>query len=97
VAIFNAIFSHGLSSNLFPKVTAAVTSLGLAKEEIGPLIGALSTGDVTLAESLPGVTLQVIGAAGLAMNEAYVIGFRDVFVCGGAFSVVALIGEFHPC
>lgn len=96
VAIFNAIFAHGLSSNLVPKVTAAVTPLGLSSKEIGPLIGALSAGNITLAESLPGVNLKIIGAAGLAMDQAYVIGFRDVFVCGGCFSVVALFSEFEP-
>lgn len=93
LAIINAIFASGLSENLVPKVTKAVVPLGLPKTSIGPLIGALSSGDMALVEKVPGVTLKIIEAAGLAMKQAYVVGFRNVFICGAAFMFVGIIRE----
>lgn len=94
VAIYDAAFSHGLAQNLVPKVASAVLPLGLSKDELAPLIGDLTAGKIAAAEKLPGVTPRVIGAASLAINEAYVIGFRYAFICGGAFAVVALVGQY---
>ncbi len=91
LSIINAIFASGLSSNLGPKVTKAVVALGLPKTSIGPLIGALSSGDVSLIEAVPGVTPEIISAAGLAIKQAYVVSFRHVFICGAAFMAVGII------
>lgn len=94
LAIFNAVFAHGLTQNLVPKIAAAVTPLGLPTQEIGPLIQGLSMGNLTMVGAIPGITPTIIGAAGLAMSKAYVIAFRYVFIAGGAFSVVAIISKF---
>lgn len=91
LSIVNAIFASGLSDNLTPKVTKAVVPLGLPMTSIGPLIGALSSGNITLVENVPGVNPGIISAAGIAIKQAYAIGFRNVFICGAAFMTLGIM------
>lgn len=93
LAIFNAIFASGLTKNLAPKVIAAVIPLGLPMESVAPLIGGLSAGNMTMVKGIPGVTTKIIGAAGVAIKQAYVVGFRDVFITGAAFSILGIVGK----
>lgn len=94
VAVHTAIFTNGVTANLFPKVTAAVVPLGVSQETVAPLIGALQTGNTAELSELPGVTAQVIAAAGLALKKAYLVGFRNVFICGAAFSFFGIGREY---
>jgi hypothetical protein len=96
LAIINAIFASTLTSNLAPKVTNAVAPLGLEGANIGTLIGALTSGNIALAEKIPGISPEIIAAAGLAVKQAYVMSFRNVFICGAAFMAVGIISEFRP-
>ncbi|KIW14595.1 hypothetical protein PV08_07379 [Exophiala spinifera] len=91
VAIPTAIFHHGLTSNLVPKVTAAVEPLGLSGSAISSLIGDLTGGQIEAAAKLPGITPQILEAAKLAITKAYVVGFRDVFICTAAFAFLGLV------
>lgn len=91
LSIINAIFASGLSGNLGRKVTDAVIPLGLPETSIGPLIGALASADMSLVEEVPGVTPEIIAAASVGIKQAYVIGFRNVFICGAAFMAVGVI------
>ena len=93
LAIINAIFAGSLSRNMVPKVTRAVIPLDLPETSIGPLIGALSSGNVALLDKIPGVNSDIIAAAGLAIKQAYVVGFRNVFICGAAFMASGIICE----
>ena len=94
LAIFNALAASGYANNVVAKVTAAVLPLGLPKDTIAPLIGGLAAGNTALVQGLPGVTADIIDAAGTGIKEARLIGFRDVFICAASFSFVALIGKF---
>ncbi|KAK6387627.1 hypothetical protein LTS17_000896 [Exophiala oligosperma] len=94
VAVHTAIFTNGLTANLFPKVTAAVVPLGVSQETVAPLIAALQAGNAAALAKLPGVTGQVIAAAGLALKKAYLVGFRNVFICGAAFAFFGIILAF---
>lgn len=93
LAIFNAIFAHGLSSNLVPKITSAVTKLGLSSESAAELVAGLTAGNAAAVAAIPGVTDAIVAAAALAFKQAYIIAFRYVYVCGGAFSIVGCICE----
>jgi len=96
LSIINAIFASGVSGNLAKKVTKAVVPLGLPETSIGPLIGALSSGNMALVEEVPGITPKIISAAGLAIKQAYVVGFRHVFICGAAFMAAGIIRKLTP-
>ncbi|KAJ9608024.1 hypothetical protein H2200_007012 [Cladophialophora chaetospira] len=91
LAIINAIFAGSLSRNLVPKVIKAVVPLGLPETSIGPLVGALSSGNLAVLDKIPGVTSEIVAAAGLAIKQAYVVGFRNVFICGAAFMAMGII------
>lgn len=92
VAIQTAIFINGLTSNLFPKVATAVAPFGItAPEDVGAIITDLTAGNIASLLKIPGVTEEAIGAAGLALKQAYVMGFQYPYVCAGAFSLLGII------
>lgn len=92
LAIFNALAASGYSKNVVSEVMSAVIPLGLPKQVVEPLIGALAAGNMTLVEGLPDVTRNIIEAATVGMKQARLIGFRDVFICASTFSFLAMIG-----
>jgi hypothetical protein len=92
LAIYEAVFNHGIATNLGSKVAAATIPLGLPSTSIGPLLASLTSGNAAAAERVPGVTLAIIKAAVLALQEAFVIAFRYVWIAAGAFTLVAFAG-----
>jgi MFS family permease len=92
LAIYNAVFNHGVSANLGSKVAAATLPLGLPSSSLGPLIVSLTSGNPAAAKRVPGATLDIIQAGGLAVQEAFVIAFRYVWISAGCFALVALVG-----
>ena len=92
LAIYNAVFNHGVAANLGSKVAAAALPLGLPPASLGLLVVSLTSGDLAAAERVPGATPEIIGAAALALQEAFVIAFRYVWLAAGCFAVVALVG-----
>lgn len=96
LAIYDALFNHGVSANLGSKVAAATLPLGLPPTSIGQLIGSLTSGDAAAAARVPGATRAIIQAAVLALEEAFVIAFRYVWIAAGAFALVALVGAVFP-
>ena len=92
LAIYNAVFNHGVSANLGSKVAAATLPLGLPPSSLGPLIVSLTSGNSAAANRVPGATLDIIQAGGLAVQEAFVIAFRYVWISAGCFTLVALVG-----
>lgn len=93
LAIFNALAASGYSKNVVSEVMSAVIPLGLPKQVVEPLIGALAAGNMTLVEGLPDVTTNIIEAATVGLKQARLIGFRDVFICASTFSFLAMIGK----
>ncbi|KAK5048187.1 hypothetical protein LTR84_005857 [Exophiala bonariae] len=93
LAIFNALAASGYSKNVLSQVTNGVVPLGLPEETIGPLIGGLAAGNMSLVEGLTGITPAIVEAASLGMKQARLIGFRDVFICASCFSFLAMIAS----
>ncbi|GAM86924.1 hypothetical protein ANO11243_049450 [Dothideomycetidae sp. 11243] len=94
LAIFNALFYHGLDSDLVPNVVAAIKPVTLSEQQLETLLGGLMAGNKTLIASVPGLTPTAIEAAGLGVVKAYITGFHDVFICGAALSAVGIIAAF---
>lgn len=95
LAVFNAVFHHGMAENLAPKISAATLPLGLPKTSLGPLIGALATSDFPALAKIPGLTEEIEAAAVHALDESYIIALRYVWITGGAFVLIALVGKFE--
>ena len=90
-AAYGSLYHGKLATKLPAYVADAVIPLGLPTTEIGALIGALTKGNIAAAESLPGVTGSIIGAAGSAIHKAFCDSFRLLWAIEIAFCGVALL------
>ena len=94
LAIYNAIFTHALSTNLASKVPAVVLPLGLPPSSIGLFIGDMTSGQSDALNNIPGITGPIIQAGGNAVLEAFSVAFRYVWITAGCFTFIALIAVF---
>ena len=96
LAVFSAIYDHGVAQNLEEKVAAATIPLGLPAAELGVLLETLSGGGSPAAalEHIPGMTGQIAEAAVLAYQQALSIAFRYVWIAAAAFSLLAALGLY---
>ncbi|KIX06978.1 uncharacterized protein Z518_04954 [Rhinocladiella mackenziei CBS 650.93] len=92
LVIFQAVFSAGFSKNLAPKIAAATLSLGMPETSLAPLIGGLTSGDTAAVAKIPGVTPEIIAAAGLALQETYHLAFSYVWAAAASFTFLAFVG-----
>jgi hypothetical protein len=93
LAIYNAIFSSGLSKNLGPEIAAAVLPKGLSPSELPKLIPALMNHDDQALQRISGATPEIIASGYAGLKEAYVLSFRYVWVTAGCISFAALVGK----
>ena len=49
-------------------------------------------GNTALLTSIPGISPTILGAAGKAVRQSYLLGFRYVWVTAGVFAALAVIG-----
>ncbi|KAK5047456.1 hypothetical protein LTR84_006552 [Exophiala bonariae] len=94
LAIYNAIFTQGLSSNLASKVPAAMLPLGVPPSSIGQFTSAMTSGQTHGLTQIPGVTIEAAGAGANAVLQSFVIAFRYVWITGACFSFVAMIAAW---
>lgn len=60
-------------------------------EALPGFIAALAGGNIPALMAIPGVTPQMIGAGLVGLREAYILGFRDIWITAGVFSFVAAV------
>ncbi|KAF9776784.1 hypothetical protein IL306_004980 [Fusarium sp. DS 682] len=94
LAVFNAIFSHGLSSNLGPKIAHAVLPLGFPEKELPLLIPALANNDKVALKKIHGISTDIIEAGVGGLLEAYRVSFRGVWLTTASLCLVASIAGF---
>ncbi|KAL2206926.1 MFS general substrate transporter [Sarocladium strictum] len=91
LAIYNAVFSSGLSKNLGPEIAAAVLPKGFSPSDLPKLIPALMSHDDQALQGIPGATPEIIASGYAGLREAYLLSFRYVWVTAGCISFAALI------
>ncbi|KAK5056233.1 hypothetical protein LTR84_012786 [Exophiala bonariae] len=91
LAVYKAVFTHTLSSNLSRRVSEAVLPLGLPASSLKPLITALVTHDTTGISRVPGISKSIIAAGGHAVLEAYSAAFRHVWIVAACFGAVGIV------
>ncbi|KAF5987292.1 hypothetical protein FCOIX_995 [Fusarium coicis] len=94
LAIFNAIFSNELSSNLEPKISHAVLPLGFPEKELPQLIPALAHNDTVALKQINGISPEIIHAGVDGLLEAYRVSFRGVWLTTASLCLVASIAAF---
>ncbi|KAK1059495.1 hypothetical protein LTR33_013141 [Friedmanniomyces endolithicus] len=90
-AVLDAIINGKLKSTLAPQVAAAAVSGGLPVSSVPALLGAMATGEGLNATNIPGLTLEVLGAAADANHWAYAHAYRLAWWSVFPFVVIALI------
>lgn len=71
-------------------IPAAVIKAGLAESSVSALVKALPLGAAAL-EKVPGITPQIIAAAGAAVQETYVHALKVTAMSSLSFGILALI------
>jgi hypothetical protein len=92
-AIYFNIFENRITAVLPGLVEAATVAAGLNPAELPALIGDLVAQNTTAIEAIPGITPLIIEAAQGAVAEAYVLGFRKVYLVSIAFGGAAIIAS----
>jgi hypothetical protein len=91
ITIDNAIFLAQFNDNFAPKISEAVLPLGLPKSSLPALIQGFSSRNTTALAAVSGATDKIIAAGLDGVKEAYVLGFRYVWVAAGCFTALAAI------
>lgn len=78
------------SSNAARLVPAAAVAAGLDPANAPALLAALPLGATALAE-VPGITTEIMAAAGAAFQQSYVVGLRTTALSSLSFGVIAII------
>lgn len=91
LVIYQAVFNSGVSKHLGPMIVAATLSLGIPETSLEPLVEALVAGNQAALAHIPGVTPDIIAAAGMALQQAYSHALTYVWATAGAFTFVALV------
>lgn len=90
LAVYQAIFTKQMS-HLPELVANAVLPRGLAASQVGNLIQAIGSRNAKLLDEIPGINAEIIQFGTEAYENAYVLGFRYVWVAAGCFVAVAMI------
>jgi len=64
---------------------------GLSESSAIALVTAIATGNVSVADNVPGVTAQILQAASAAAHTAYFKSFQVVYYASIAFGACAII------
>jgi Fungal trichothecene efflux pump (TRI12) len=100
VRLIGGQIAYSIYYNLLtPKVTkelpvivgTAVMQAGLPALEVAPFLEDLVTKNLTGIAGLKGISPEILLAASNGVDEAYILGFKEVYYAGVAFSALALV------
>jgi len=89
-AIYFNVFQNKVADVLPTAVTIAATSAGLPLSEVPALISALVNHNETAVGLIQGITATIVLAAEFAVKDAYVEGFKKLYLVSIAFGGAAL-------
>jgi hypothetical protein len=93
-SMYSSILATESAKYIPQKVIPAVTALGLPSSSVPALLQSLTAGDFS---GVPGISNEIIAAAGVAVKEAYALSFRTVYLCTLPFGVLLIVaGCFSP-
>ena len=82
------------NDNLVPKKSEAVLPLGLPNSSLPALVKGFSSNNATAIAAVPGATKEIIAAGAEGVKDAYILGFRYVWVAAGCFTALATICQY---
>jgi hypothetical protein len=90
--VYTTILSNVQSSNAAKLVPAAAEAAGLDPSASAGLLAALPLGAAAIAK-IPGITVDIVAAAGAAFQQSYVVALRTTALSSLPFGVIAIIGK----
>lgn len=93
ISVYTTILTNVQSSSMLKLVPAAALKAGLPEDSIEKLLAALPLGSAAL-QQVPGITADIMGAAGAAFQQSYVVGLRTTCLSSLSFGIIGIIGRF---
>lgn len=93
-AVYFNVFENKLTAVIPPLVGTAVLKAGLPVNQLTPFLIALVAKNNTALAEIHGITPTILVAAQDAAIEAYVLGFRQIYLVSIAFGGAAIIASF---
>ncbi|KAF1980676.1 MFS general substrate transporter [Aulographum hederae CBS 113979] len=90
ISVYSTILANVQGSWATKLVPAAAEAAGLPSSSVPALLAALPLGSAAL-QQVPGISMDIIVAAGAAFQESYVHGLRTTALSSLAFGIVAII------
>jgi hypothetical protein len=92
ISVYSTILSNVVTKNAIKLVPAAAEAAGLPASSATAILQALPLGAAALAK-VPGITNEIIAAAGAAFQQAYVVGLRTTTLSSLSFGICGIIGQ----
>ena len=89
-AVFVTVHSNRLTTEIAKNVVPAVVNAGLPAKQVASYLTALTSGDVTALEAVPGITNKIILAGAEAYKVASANSYSTVYLVTLVFSGLAL-------
>lgn len=86
--VYVSILTNKVATYLPEYVTPAAISAGLPEASLPQLFAGITAGNFT---AVPGITPEIVAAAGLATQKAYLESFRIVFYATIPFGVLLIV------
>lgn len=87
-SMYSSILSTESAKYIPQKVMPAALGAGLPESSLPTLLQGIALGDFT---SVTGISPEIIAATGAAVQEAYALAFRTVYLCTIPFGVMLII------
>lgn len=93
-AILTTVLEDKVKHETTEIVVPALVKAKLPVTSIEPFLTALTAGDVTAAQKIPGVTLNVLEVASVTLKEAYSKTFQVVYLVTLSWGILSCIAAF---
>ncbi|CRK45193.1 hypothetical protein BN1723_006494 [Verticillium longisporum] len=90
ISVYTTILTNVQSTEAARIVPAAATAAGLPGSSVAALMAALPLGSAALAQ-VPGISPDIMTAAGAAFQQSYVVGLRTTALSSLSFGVIGII------
>lgn len=93
ISVFTTILTNVQGKEAAKLVPVAAEAAGLPSSSVPALLAALPLGAEALAK-VPGITTDIMVAAGAAFRQSYVVGLRTTALSSLSFGIIGIIGKF---
>ncbi|KAH7170110.1 fungal trichothecene efflux pump [Dactylonectria macrodidyma] len=90
ISVYTTILTNVQSSSMLKLVPTAAINAGLPEGSVEKLLAALPLGSAALQE-VPGITADIMVAAGAAFQQTYIVGLRTTCLSSLSFGIIGII------